>query len=319
MWSEMQGCFLLIEDRLNLMTMDKLEKQFDLHLNVIRDNITAIDLLAENIPFSRQKIKQIMHNGAVWLTDNHNNKSSSTQRIRRAKKILSSRQVLHCYYNEEIFNQKPLEAILITDEHDYSIWFKPAGMLSQGSKYGDHCALYRWVESHLKPQRNAFIVHRLDKATSGLMLIAHSKKAAASLSKLFAEGSIKKYYKAIIHGNLPAGKTLPFILDEILGSKTAQTKILQCQMLKQKLKQKSDNKEHTTASLLDIQLLTGRKHQIRQHLANIGYPVIGDRLYGSGHIDGYDLHLTAYKIIFISPFDSLGKHYELDSSYYPSL
>ncbi len=298
-------------------------EKFELHLDVTQDNITAIDLIADNSSFSRQKIKQIMKNGSVWLTlhapkteQTSDKKNSSTQRIRRAKKQLLNGQLLHCYYNEAIFNQQPLQPILIADEQDYSVWFKPAGMLSQGSKYGDHCALYRWVETNLKPQRNAFIVHRLDKATSGLIMIAHSKTAAAALSKLFAEGGVDKYYKAIIHGKLSSA---PLILDEVLDNKTARTKILHSQTLDQNLHQKPNHKINTTTSLLDIKLLTGRKHQIRQHLANIGHPIIGDRLYGSGEADGYDLCLTAYKMIFLSPFNTQNKHYELDSSYYPSL
>ncbi|MCU7834832.1 MAG: RNA pseudouridine synthase [gamma proteobacterium symbiont of Taylorina sp.] len=315
------------------------KKQFELHLNVMQNDISAISLLAEHCHFSRQKIKQIMQNGSVWLT--HNN---TTKRIRRVKKKLRQGQILHCYYDEGIFNQIPIEAELIADKDDYSLWFKPAGMLSQGSKYGDHCTLYRWVESHLKPQRNAFIVHRLDKATSGLMLIAHSKNAAAALSRLFAEGAIKKYYKAIIHGHFPDEKVLPFILDEPLDKKQAQTKILHSQVLDQShrpINLPADvlqtfspankaagkfmfdnsimNQQIDSASLVDIRLLSGRKHQIRQHLSHIGHPVVGDRLYGTGKADGYDLCLTAYKISFLSPFDKQNQYYELDSSYYPTL
>ncbi|MCK5665156.1 MAG: RNA pseudouridine synthase, partial [Thiotrichaceae bacterium] len=300
-------------------------EKFELHLDVTQDNITAIDLIADNSSFSRQKIKQIMKNGSVWLTlhapkteQTSDKKNSSTQRIRRAKKQLLNGQILHCYYNEAIFNQQPLQPTLIADEQDYSIWFKPAGMLSQGSKYGDHCALYRWVETNLKPQRNAFIVHRLDKATSGLIMIAHSKTAAAALSQLFAHGAVDKYYKAIIHGCLPCDFTLPMILDERLENKAARTKILSSRKLTKTLTQ-TTGQVSLEASLLDIQILTGRKHQIRQHLANIGHPIIGDRLYGSGEVDAYDLCLTAYKTAFISPFDTKNKHYELDSSYYPKL
>ena len=287
--------------------------KFELHLQVNDKDITAIDLIAANIVFSRQKIKQIMQNGAVWLTQIHHN-TNTTKRIRRAKKMLSVGQTLHCYYDEDIYNQVPLKPDLIADEQDYSVWFKPVGMLSQGSKYGDHCALYRWVEMHLKPQRNAFIVHRLDKATSGLMLIAHSKKAAARLSELFARGEINKFYKAIIYGSMSSEMVLPIILNEDLDNKSARTRVLHCQQLNS-----SCLADNQTCSLLDIQILTGRKHQIRQHLSQIGHPIIGDRLYGSGDKDGYNLCLTAYKTTFLSPFDTLNKHYELDSSYYPSL
>ena len=250
-----------------------------------------------------------MQKGAVWLTQ-----GKSTQRIRRASKKLSIGQILHLYYDAHILSQTDFDTQLIADEGDYSVWFKPSGMLSQGSKYGDHSAIYRWAETHLLPQRNAFLVHRLDKATSGLILIAHSKKAATALSKLFSERSIDKYYKALVYG-IPSA---PQILDTPLENKRAVTKIISGKKIIEKniYNDKSTNKQN---SLLDIQILTGKKHQIRQHLAQIGHPIIGDRLYGNGKNDNIDLCLTAYKMAFISPFDEQQKHYELGIEYYPSL
>lgn len=268
------------------------------HLNVTKNELTATDLLAEHTDFSRQKIKQVMQKGAVWLTQ-----GKSTRRIRRASKKLKIGQSIHLYYNADILALSDFEPELIADEKEYSVWFKPPGMLSQGSKYGDHCAIHRWAETHLSPQRNAFIVHRLDKATSGLILIAHTKKAAVVLARLFSQHTIDKYYKALIHGAV----TAPMTIDTPLEHKQAITKILACK--------KSPNEN---SSLLDIQILTGRKHQIRQHLATIGHPVLGDRLYGHGVNDNRDLCLTAYKISFLSPFDNQNKHYELGCEYYPS-
>ncbi len=282
------------------------DKTFEIHLDIIQNDRTAIDLLAEQTLFSRQKIKQIMQKGAVWLTQN-----KTTKRIRRAKRNLNMGQSLHLYYNEKVLSQTPPEAQLIADENDYSVWFKPAGMLSQGSKYGDHCVLYRWAETHLQPQRNAFIVHRLDKATSGLMLIAHSKTAAAVLSAMFKERKIDKYYKALVHNTLQPISKLPIIIDQPLDGKQARTKILHSHEIRDK-----NNKAY---SLLDMQILTGRKHQIRQHLSNINHPIVGDRLYGIGTEDGFKLGLTAYKIEFFSPFEQQNKHYELNSQYYPIL
>lgn len=279
--------------------MTSLLTKFEQHLNITHENITAIDALADSLDFSRQKIKKIMNQGAVWLTDGKN-----TRRLRRASKKLQQGQMLHLYYNEKILQNIDYKAILIADEDDYSVWFKPSGMPSQGSKYGDHSAIYRWAETHIQPQRNAFLVHRLDKATNGLILIAHSKNAAQKLSELFATRAINKYYKALIHGQI----STPQSIDYPLENKKAITQILSAQ-----------NYVCNTIeySLLDIQLLTGRKHQIRQHLKQLGHSIIGDRLYGNATKDSIDLCLCSYKLSFISPFDQTHKHYELDSSYYP--
>ncbi|WP_198264796.1 pseudouridine synthase [sulfur-oxidizing endosymbiont of Gigantopelta aegis] len=142
-----------------------------------------------------------------------------------------------------------------------------------------------------------------------IILIAHSKTAARILSEMFKTRTINKYYKALVQGHPDAPQTL----DTPLEDKKAITKIL------------STNEQTDNAySLLDIQILTGRKHQIRQHLADIGFPIIGDRLYGSkpkGQTsnDAVNLCLTAYKMSFESPFNSpsQAKHYELGSEFYP--
>jgi tRNA pseudouridine32 synthase/23S rRNA pseudouridine746 synthase len=284
-----------------------INEKFDKHLTITCDEINAIDLLAKNTSFSRQKIKQIMHKGAVWLTQ-----GKQTRRLRRANKTLKRNQILHLYYNEKVLAQTEFQAQLIADEHDYSVWFKPKGMLSQGTKYGDHSTIYRWAETHIKPQRNAFLVHRLDRATSGLILIAHSKHAATALSQLFSDHHINKYYKALVKGSPKVPQTINIRLD----GKPAITQLLA-------LKTSTNNNRY---SLLDIQILTGKKHQIRQHLAQLNYPILGDRLYGNFNENDYkywpqvpDLCLTSYKINFISPFDQQLKHYELGEGYYPAL
>ena len=98
------------------------------------------------------------------------------------------------------------QALLIEDLIDYSVWYKPYGMLSQGSKWSDHCTIARFAQKNLSNERPAFIVHRLDRAATGLILIAHSKKAAKALSSLFENrtiesNSLEKFYQIIVHGN----------------------------------------------------------------------------------------------------------------------
>ena len=105
-------------------------------------------------------------------------------------------------------------AVLIADEGDYSVWYKPYGMLSQGSKWGDHCTINRWVEQNHPPQRPAFIVNRLDRAAQGLMLIAHTKSSASALSDLFEKRAINKKYTALVSGSFPEELILDSAVDE---------------------------------------------------------------------------------------------------------
>jgi len=145
------------------------------HVTVDSPDDSPIDLLQQASGLSRQRIKFAMTQGAVWVTRGRN-----TQRLRRAKRALREGDELHLYYDATILAEIPAEPALLADVGGYSVWRKPYGLRSQGSKWGDHCTVVRWAERHLQPERPAFTVHRLDRAANGLMLVAHSKSMAAN-------------------------------------------------------------------------------------------------------------------------------------------
>lgn len=275
------------------------EEHNEYHIEVIKDAASAVELLAIETGLSKQKIKQAMQKGAVWTTDN-----KGTQRLRRHSKKLHSGTTLHFYFDSAVLNEKAEDAILVADEGDYSVWYKPRGMLSQGSKWGDHCAINRWVEKNLEPQRPAFIVHRLDRFASGLILIAHKKKTAALLADLFQKKRINKEYKVIVYGHFP---DKPMTFRNEIDHKPAVSHV--------SLLQYDDIKD---TSLVKVNIETGRKHQIRLHLSEAGYPVVGDRLFGNKE-ELIDLQLTAYKLSFPSPIDGAEKCYLLDKELQPIL
>lgn len=246
---------------------------------------TALDLLAEGTGLSKQRIKDAMNKGAVWWT-----LKGKTLRLRRATKVLNKGSKIQFFYDEQVLARKPGTATQIYDGNNYSIWFKPAGMLSQGSQWGDHCSILRWVEVNGQPkdgqrQRECFLVHRLDADAMGLIILAHNSQSAAKLSALFQARDMRKFYQAWVvdHGELP---TTELTLNNDLDGKSAITRI--------KKIRSTDNK-----SLLDIHIETGRKHQIRRHLANIGHPIVGDKLYGTKASAG--LQLLAYRLEFNCP------------------
>ena len=240
-----------------------------------------IDALVEITSLSKQVLKSALDKGCVWLKS-----GKKINRVRRVKKPLKVGNEVFIYYNEKILSSVPLEPELLLDKTDYSIWFKPAGVFSQGSKWGDHCSLTRLVEKSLN--RSTFLVHRLDRATSGLMIIAHTKNAARELSDLFSSRSIKKTYIAIVEGEFPE--------DTITLSKKIDGKdaISHATLLN----------FNETRSLLRVDIETGRKHQIRKHLSSFDYPIIGDRLYGKAKKDyPENLQLQAMRLKFICPIN----------------
>ncbi|MDH5766898.1 MAG: RNA pseudouridine synthase [Gammaproteobacteria bacterium] len=267
---------------------------FERHLKINQADLTAVEHLSSACDLSRNKLKQAMQKGAVWLTQ-----QGHTRRIRRASKQLLSGDHLHLYYDEKILTEIPAVPKLIADEDVYSIWYKPYGMRSQGSKWGDHCTINRWVELNFNPQRPAFIVHRLDRAATGLIILAHSHHAAAAFGKLFSQRKINKYYKAIVHGHYPE-QTEAVKLDSMLDDRPAVSYV-QCVAYD----------ENHNRSMLRVKIETGRKHQIRRHLSNAGFPILGDRLYGVAG-DDCDLQLTACELEFFCPISGSLKHYLLN-------
>ncbi|MCH9672174.1 MAG: RluA family pseudouridine synthase [Gammaproteobacteria bacterium] len=238
--------------------------------------------------------------GAVWLQ-----RSKTARRLRRGNAKLVAGDAVFLYYNEAVLAEEVEAPTLVADERSYSVWFKPYGMLSHGSKWGDHTAISRTVEKVLNDGRLAFQLHRLDRAASGLMILAHNKKAARALSSLFRDRAVDKHYLAMTHGRLPTPE-VPVVIRTPVEERQAHTQASEVYF-----------DESSRRSLLDVSIETGRKHQIRVHLSEIGLPIVGDRLFGPEG-DSEDLQLLAYRLAFDCPLTQTPKEFLLPASLRPA-
>ena len=246
----------------------------------------ASDILAAHIGMSKGKIKDAMNKGAVWVCRGRGKRI----RLRRATAQMHQGDTLELYYDEKLLALTPPHARCISDRNHYSIWYKPAGLLTQGTNYGDHCSLTRQVELLFNPRRPVYLIHRLDREASGLVVVAHSREAASKLSRLFQNNQVEKRYRIEVLGDL-AGKNRSGAIDLSIDGKSALT-----------LYEVASYDPDKKISVVDVEIKTGRLHQIRRHFTMIGFPVMGDPRYGKGNKNEKGMMLEAVSLGFTCPF-----------------
>ena len=262
------------------------------------DPKTVVDFLARHSGLSKGRIKTAMNKGAVWLKKTNGRQN----RIRRATTPLKTGNNLFLYYDEKLLDLTPPTAECISDQKRYSVWFKPAGLLTQGTSYGDRCSLLRGVELFFQNKRKIFLIHRLDREVAGIVLVAHDKGAASRLSRLFQNQSIVKHYRAQVLGNLAEAKQKDTIQIPLDG-KAAITIYNAISY---------DPSSNTTR--VEVVIQTGRKHQIRRHFDMIGFPVMGDPVYGEGNKNTEGMQLTATALEFECPISGQYKAFKIPTS-----
>lgn len=290
---------------------------------IVAKNSARIDkFLSENLGISRSLAQEYIIKGLVSVNNSLVNKVS---------KIIKEGDVVHIkskYLKEDKFENiqvelknieiyKNLEVPILFENDDIICINKP---VINVNKVGSNPSIYEYlIYKGLKP----FIVHRLDKQTTGCLVVAKNYETAECLSLLFKNRKVEKIYFAVVEGvvkqNLEIHSAIhhtstPFRKQVISYGKESTTII----KVKKYLKKESlaryfvddifFNKNIEDFTFLEVQIITGRTHQIRVHCSEIGHPIVGDTRYSSSVSisKGKVFLLHSHKI----SFELWGKKYE---------
>lgn len=234
--------------------------------------------LAEMFPdYSRSRLSGWIKSGAVTLDGAP---APPRQLLRGGERVRLQVEL----ENEVASAAEDIALAIVHEDAHLLVLDKPAGLVvhpGAGNPAGTLLNALLHHDPKLAELPRAGIVHRLDKDTSGLMVVAKTLPTYTALVELLSRHEVERQYEAVVLGTLVAGGTVDAPIGRSLGDR-----------LRQAVRDEEDGKRAVTHyrvrerfrahSLLQCQLETGRTHQIRVHLAHIGHPLVGDPLYGGG-------------------------------------
>ena len=208
-----------------------------------------------------------------------------------------------------VIKPEKIDIEIVYEDDNIAVVNKPSGMLTHPTsleKTGTlvNALLYRFEQlSDLNGVYRPGIIHRLDRNTSGLLIIAKNNIAHEKYAQMIKNREIEKHYRAIVKGRMEENCSI----NEPIGrSKSHPNKMCVTPDGKPSLTDVSIIEQFDNATYLDVNLKTGRTHQIRVHLSHIGHPVFNDTLYGFGKIKikTEEQVLQSYKLKFVNPFNN---------------
>jgi len=192
---------------------------------------------------------------------------------------------------------------ILHEDSDIIVVEKPAGLLTIGTERDKTRTLHTFLNDYVRkgdPRsgNRVYIVHRLDRETSGILLFARSEAAKMFLQKSWEE--TEKSYLAVVHGSISPkeGEIISYLRENSAFSVYSTPDRFQGKLSRTEYKVLKETKG---LCLLEIHLLTGRKHQIRVHLSEKGHPVVGDRRYGKVGDSSPTLALHSRSLSFTHP------------------
>lgn len=256
-------------------------------------------VLSEQLDYSRSQIQQ-------WLKDQQ--VTVNGEIIRSNYKVKHSDQISITIPEPEelLIEAEDIPIVIVYEDEDVAVIDKPQGMVVHPAAGHANGTLVNALMYHIKDLSSINgvirpgIVHRIDKDTSGLLMVAKNDKAHESLAEQLKEKTSVRKYLALVHGEIPHDKGE--INAPIGRSKTDRKMQAVVESGKPAVTHFQVIERFSGYTLIELQLETGRTHQIRVHMKYIGYPVAGDPLYGPKKtLSGNGQFLHAKTLGFVHP------------------
>lgn len=261
----------------------------------VEENETLLAGLVKFLPHkSRNILKAVLRDGQV---------SIDGKPVRQFDHGLRPGQLVEVRWDKKTPQQQPHGLNIVHEDQDLIVINKPAGLLTIATDKEKRKTAYAILSSYVKmadPNNKIFIIHRLDRETSGLLMFARNEKIKQQIQENWTSTIDQRTYIAVVEGEVEQqegtivswlNESKAFIVYSFQNSQHGQKAITHYKKIK----------ANNTFSLLQINLETGRKHQIRVHMQDIKHPIIGDSKYGSTQSPIRRMGLHAQVLAFTHP------------------
>ncbi|CAM3142981.1 RluA family pseudouridine synthase [Filibacter tadaridae] len=270
------------------------KRKADTFLHTVKEPMELLPFLLQTMAkSSRNSVKSILTRGQVTVNG---------KMVTQHNYPLQPGHTVAILTNQAALKESVLDGIeILHEDDDIIVITKDSGILSVAAKDQHEMTAYKQLKEYVKesnPYNKVFVVHRLDKDTSGIMLFAKSEDIKKKLQENWQEVVKERLYTTLVEGNVK--KDQGKISSWLTESKTFKVYSSQVdnggQHAITHYKKIRSNKNFT---LLEVELETGRKNQIRVHMEELGHPVVGDKKYGStvSPIKRLGLHATALALV----------------------
>lgn len=281
-----------------------------MNLVVNEENIRIDKYLSENTEYSRSTVQKMIETGFITI----NKKNIKANYL---TKLNDEIDIDESFIKETNIEPEDIKLDIVYEDNDIIVINKPSGMVVHpGNGQSEHTlvnALIGYTNdlSDNNGEIRPGIVHRLDKDTSGLMLVAKTNKAHEILSEGFKNKTIKREYTALLIGNFPSSSAT---IDAPIGRDKNDRQKMTVTNINSKLAITNLTviKRYQGYTLVKLNLLTGRTHQIRVHMKYIGYPVYNDPVYTNQKCTPFGQFLHSTTIDFNHPITGEHLHFESD-------